>query len=49
METTTDMRGAADARWGKGTADHTERKLLSGPNERRHDLRFAFCTTSGPV
>jgi uncharacterized protein (TIGR00730 family) len=39
---TTDTRGVSDARWGKGTADHNERKLLSGPNERRHDLRFAL-------
>jgi uncharacterized protein (TIGR00730 family) len=35
----------ANASWGKGTADPTERKLLSGANERSHDLRMAFDVT----
>ena len=28
--------------WGKGTADHTERKFLSGPQPRSSDLRFTI-------
>src|ERR1700712_2178544 len=27
--------------WGKGTADHTERKLLSGPRPRGSELLYA--------
>lgn len=28
--------------WGKGTADHAERRFLSGPHPRGSELRFAF-------
>jgi hypothetical protein len=45
MQSETDLRGVENARWGKGTADPTERKLLSGPQARTHDLRYAFDVT----